>query len=174
MIICTIISNWIYAYLWTYWIPGQTNARPPGTKSGFRWQHPEKLEYVWLNFDEIHWYLTIPFQYIINVMLQKIGILSLMIQNTDRFTIDKRFTNRLRWVNIKSLNWTLGKRANLYVTPYHYHCWKDNIGTKLFWSRHASMNEKAFYISQKGVTKLFKWKIFGLSLGSEEKYVLVH
>ena len=27
-------------YLWTYCIPGQTKALPPGTNRGFRWQHP--------------------------------------------------------------------------------------------------------------------------------------
>ena len=102
-----------------------------------------------------------------------------MIQNTDRFTIDKRFTNRLRWVHIKSLNWTLGKRANLYVTPYHYHCWKDNIGTKLFWSRHASMNKKAFLSLKRGHKTvqmkniwLKSWKWRKICLGTLTSFTL--
>ncbi len=28
-------------YLWTYCMPGQTKARPPGTSRGFRWQQPK-------------------------------------------------------------------------------------------------------------------------------------
>ena len=138
---CNIISNWKYAYLWTYWIPGQTKARPPGTKSGFRWQHPEKLEYTVVVF---RWN-PLTFN-----RLDVAKNLSSILNDIDWFNIDKRFKNRLRWVHIKSLNWTLGKRENLYVTPYHYHCWKDNIGTKVLWRRHASVNENAFYISQKG------------------------
>ena len=30
----------IFIYLCTYWIPGHTNALPPGTSNGFLWQHP--------------------------------------------------------------------------------------------------------------------------------------
>ena len=100
--------------------------------------------------------------------------LSSILNDIDWFNIDKRFKNRLRWVHIKSLNWTLGKRRNLYVTPYHYHCWKDNIGTKLFWSRHASLNNKAsLYLSKKG-HKTAQTKNIWLKSWKWRKYVLVH
>ena len=100
--------------------------------------------------------------------------LSFILNDTDWFNIDKRFKNRLHWVHIKSLNWTLGKRRNLYVTPYHYHCWKDNIGTKLFWSRHASLNKKAsLYLSKKG-HKTAQTKNIWLKSWKWRKYVLVH
>ncbi len=59
----TLEDKWprfeICFYLWTYWIPGQTKALPPGTRRGFRWQHPKMKILILKNWQMRHFLFDI-------------------------------------------------------------------------------------------------------------------